>query len=236
VETRTCKTDNSHKETRAIAKLTGEACTPTPQTDPSLVFDLDEAKEGVNHRATWYAYTYIDKCPNEDLCEVSTDPPPSSTSWHEDFINANGEVTFNVSGGGGNYDGGIGVGLGFTWWNDNGDNINRDIREYSGVYVTYTLTTSVDAEVYARITSEQIGVSGEDKTLTEYNEYQKLMPTTTGTTAQRTLFRFSDFKQQRYWGREVPLLTVLARSHGLDFQMKTNGTAVLSITKVELYK
>jgi hypothetical protein len=62
------------------------------------------------------------------------------------------------------------------------------------------------------------------------------MPATSNTTPQRTQFKFSEFPQQPGWGTAVDISAVKAKSHGLNFQMSTNGTAALTVTKIELYK
>jgi len=198
-----------------------------------LVFDLDDYKKGVLHKGGWYAYTWNDYSSGK----VSTDPANVDDDYSSLFAKANGKVILKASGVMGEHDfyGSYGAGIGIMWFDEDGLARNMDISGYTGVYITYTLTS--DVPVSMQINSEQIGVnqpsSGGDNTLTEYDEFETTMKTTTS--SQRVAFTFSTFKQAG-WGTKVPLSTVLEKSHGFSFRITVNGTATLTITRVELYK
>jgi uncharacterized repeat protein (TIGR02543 family) len=211
----------------AYASATTQAA--VQPVSPGLVFDInDNNLNGINGgEMIWYTYTFA----NDGATGTSnTDPAPGTDN--NAFINAGGKVIFSVNG---SVSGNVCAALAFTWFKDN-KGYNRDISEWNGVYITYALTVSSGAQVYAMISSDQLQVDGEAATLTGYNEYRKLMPATPNTTPQRTQFKFSDFSQQSGWGTQVARTDILKKSHGLDFQMSTNGTATLTVTKIELYK
>ncbi|GBU21606.1 hypothetical protein R80B4_01502 [Fibrobacteres bacterium R8-0-B4] len=221
-----------------------------------MVFDLTEAKSSTYHGALWYAYTYPEG-------GKSTTTPASCDGWvcpyHVTFVNAGGKATLTASGTASDP---YGAGIAFIWnkgtaeqldlhWDDgkftagpkftdgSGEqyNYNRDISAYTGVYVTYTLTTSpasgVDA--YLVLNTEKVGGTATDNTLTGYNEYKTSIPKIT--TSTRTLFKFADFKQETGWGTTIAITTALKNSHGFDFKIADqNGSATFTITKIELTK
>jgi uncharacterized repeat protein (TIGR02543 family) len=190
-----------------------------------LVFDLDDYKKGALYTGGWYAYTWTDGSGGT----VSVDPDPANVNDYSTlFANANGRVILKASG---IYGNSSGAGLGIMWFDEDGSPRNMDISGYTGVYITYSLTSN--APVYMQIVSDQVDSPDEDKTLTEYDEYRTEM--TSASSSRRAGFKFSDFKQTG-WGTRVPLSTVLNKSHGFAFQITESGTATLTITRVELYK
>jgi hypothetical protein len=178
----------------------------------------------------WYTYNYGDT--TDTNVTVSTIPSSSDdNNFNRTFRNRGGSVTFNVSG---SDSGNVGAALGFAWGKDGKDTI-RDISDWNGVYITYAITgTSGVAEVYAMINSDSVN-SPCISNVTTCDEYRTLIYNYTYSREQRRrAFRFSEFEPEG--GTQVPLATVLQKSHGMNFQMSTNGTATLQITKVELFK
>jgi len=190
-------------------------------TMPGLVFDLESFKKGIFYTGGWYAFAY------SEGPGTSSATPANVADYSTVFANAGGKVTLKVNGA--SYYYAIGAGIGIMWFDSAGLATNMDISGYKGVYITYSLTG--DAPVYMQISSEQVNTG---MALTEYDEYQKVM--TPSTSSSRVGFVFSDFEQDGWGGVRVPLETVLRSSHGFNFQTTNDGTATLTITRVELYK
>jgi len=197
--------------------------TPAESAPPGLVFDLDNFKKGIFYTGGWYANSYSE-CSNG----TASTNPANVADYSSVFAKAGGKVTLNVSNAC-RFDP-IGALVGIMWFDGDGLATNMDISGYRGAYITYSLTGN--ATVYMQISSEQI--SNNKIPLTEYNEYQTRM--TPSASVSRAVFNFSSFEQDVGWGTIVPLSDVLGSSHGFNFQITTDGSATLTITRVELYK
>jgi len=218
----------------ALAAMLAIGAAGTAAGETETVFDVNDAKNGTSHGAEFWGYTYKNAGTAGQLATVTT-TPAEGDGFAAAFYNGGGNVKFDISDTQRPNGQDAGAGAMLYWADEPRKPYNKDISEWKGVFITYSLTLTTVNTIYLRLSTAQVPEGGDvmdGETLTEYNEHKLSLPTSTQIV--RRYFPFSQLKDESGWGKRITLDQALKNSHGFNIELGTNGKVDLTVTKVEL--